>query len=121
MQLGEFLAMLRELDGNALDRVAASLTNDTVTDEVEWCRATIAIDKAVRHARCGRLAARAAGEAANLVYMAAARAGTTLPDPEVTRVARAAAQIARGLTAGPAAAPIVGLLFDHWASPAPLV
>ena len=80
--------MLRELDGSALDRVAASLTNDTVTDEVEWCRATIAIDKAVRHARCGRLAARAAGEAANLVYMAAARAGTTLPDPEVTRVAR---------------------------------
>jgi hypothetical protein len=33
----------------------------------------------------------------------------------VTRVARAAADVARGLAAGPAARPVVRLLLEHWA------
>ena len=38
-----------------------------------------------------------------------------LPDDAVTRVARAAAEIARGLTAGASTQPIVRLLLEPWA------
>ncbi len=109
-----FFAALRGLSGADLEKVVLSLDSDALCDEVDWWRATMAIDRVVRHARRARHAARAAAEAQRAVEHAARRAGIALPDPEVTRVARAAADVARGLAAGPAARPVVGLLLEFW-------
>ncbi|MSO78912.1 MAG: hypothetical protein EXQ79_04825 [Acidimicrobiia bacterium] len=110
----EFLGALRAMTADDVHRIAASLDSEALTDEVDWWRATIAIDKVLRHARCSRQAARAASDAVVAVQESAARDGIALPDAEVTRVARAAADVARGLAAGPAARPIVRLLLEHW-------
>src|SRR5438093_154734 len=98
-----FLESLRALSAHDLQRIAASLASETLTDEVDWWRATIAIDKVLRHSRCSRHAARAANDAVHVVQESAQREGIALPDQQVTRVARAAADVARGLAAGPAA------------------
>jgi hypothetical protein len=113
--LPRFLDALEALTRDDLRRIAASLESESLTDEVDWWRATIAIDKVLRHSRCSRQAARAAGDAARAVQDAAVRSGVALPDAAVTRVARAAADVARGLAAGPPARPIVRLLLEHWA------
>jgi hypothetical protein len=76
--------------------------------------ATIAIDGAIRHGRCSRGAAHAATRAAHLVQHVAEREGYELPDADVTRVARAAAEVARAIIAGPQAQPIANLLLEHW-------
>ena len=102
------------MSGEDLHRVAASLDAELICDEVDWWRATIAIDKLLRRTRCTRRAARAATDAAHAVQEAAGRAGIPLPDDDVTRVARAAADVARGLAAGSPARPVVGLLLEHW-------
>jgi hypothetical protein len=109
-----FLSTLRALTGDDLRRIAGSLEGELLTDEVDWWRATIAIDKVLRHTRRTRQAARAAGDAVRAVQDAAVRAGVAIPDGDVTRVARAAADVARGLAAGPPARPIVRLLMEHW-------
>ena len=109
-----FTASLRAMSAEELHRVAASLEAEQICDEVDWWRATIAIDKLLRRTRCTRRAARAATDAAHAVQEAAGRAGFVLPDAEVTRVARAAAEVARGLAAGSPARPVVGLLLEHW-------
>jgi hypothetical protein len=112
--VARFLDSLRVMTADDLHRIAASLDSETLTDEVDWWRATIAIDKVLRHVRCSRQAARAATDAVVAVQESAARDGIALPDDNVTRVARAAADVARGLAAGPAARPIVRLLLEHW-------
>jgi hypothetical protein len=109
-----FAAALRTMTGEDLRRVAASLDAEQICDEVDWWRATIAIDKLLRRTHCTRRAARAATDAVHAVQAAADRAGIPLPDAEVTRVARAAAEVARGLAAGSPARPVVGLLLEHW-------
>jgi hypothetical protein len=109
-----FLAALARLDASDLREVAERLDSDVLCDEVDWWRATIAIDKVVRHARRGRQAAHAAAAAAATVQAAARRGGIALPDDDVTRVARAAADVARGLAAGPAARPVTAILLEHW-------
>jgi hypothetical protein len=114
MGLVQFVGVLRALDAEDLDRVGARLDSDVLCDEVDWWRATIAIDKVVRHARRGRQAARAAADAAGAVQDAATRAGISLPDDRVTRVARAAADVARGLAAGPPAQPVTRILLEVW-------
>ncbi len=110
-----FVAALRTMTGEDLRRVAASLDAEQICDEVDWWRATIAIDKLLRRTHCTRQAARAATEAAHAVQGVADRAGISLPDADVTRVARAAAEVARGLAAGSPARPVVGMLLEHWA------
>lgn len=110
----QFVGVLRSLDSGDLERVGARLDSDLLCDEVDWWRATIAIDKVVRHARKGRQAARAAADAASAVQDAALRAGIALPDARVTRVARAAADVARGLAAGPPAQPVTRILLEVW-------
>jgi hypothetical protein len=110
----EFTAVLRTMTGDDLRRVAASLESELICDEVDWWRATIAIDKVLRHQHCTRRAARAATDASHAIQDAATRAGIDLPDADITRVARAAAEVARGLAAGPTARPVVGLLLEHW-------
>jgi hypothetical protein len=109
-----FTETLRAMSGDDLRRVAASLDAEQICDEVDWWRATIAIDKLLRRTRCTRTAARAATDAAHAVQEAAGRAGISLPDREITRVARAAAEVARGLAAGTPARPVVGMLLEHW-------
>jgi hypothetical protein len=109
-----FTETLETMTGGDLRRVAASLDSDLICDEVDWWRATIAIDKALRHQHCTRRAARAATDAAHAVQAAACRAGIVLPDAGITRVARAAAEVARGLAAGPPARPVVGMLLEYW-------
>jgi hypothetical protein len=110
----QFVGVLRSLDADGLERVGARLDSDLLCDEVDWWRATIAIDKVVRHARKGRQAAQAAADAAGAVQDAAQRAGIALPDAGVTRVARAAADVARGLAAGPPAQPVTRILLEVW-------
>jgi hypothetical protein len=110
----EFVEGLSHLRGDQLQRVADSLAAGLLTDEVDWWRATIAIDKVLRHARRTRVAGRAANDAVRAVQNAARDAGYVLPDPDMTRVARAAADMARGLVAGPAARPVLRLLAEHW-------
>jgi hypothetical protein len=112
--LAEFLRVLRSLDATDLERVGARLDSDLLCDEVDWWRATIAIDKVVRHARRGRQAAQAAADAASAVQDSATRLGIALPDGRVTRVARAAADVARGMAAGPPAQPVTRILLEVW-------
>jgi hypothetical protein len=109
-----FVTELQGLSGPDLRRLAQSLQSDSLTDEVDWWRATIAVDKLLRHTRRSREAAHVASLASHAVQHAAIVAGIDLPDDDVTRVARAAADVARGLAAGRAARPIVGLLLEHW-------
>lgn len=121
MELTEFVAALDRLTADDIRLVAKSLDSESLADEVDWWRATIAIDRAIRHARVTRHAARAAAQASELVQERAEQGGVTLPDDDVTRVARAAAEIARGLTAGPVTQPIVLLLLEPWAAVVPIV
>lgn len=109
-----FNVALRAMSADDLHRVAASLDAEHICDEVDWWRATIAIDKVLRRTRCARRAARAAADAARAVQDAADRAGIRLPDADVTRVARAAADVARGLAAGSPARTVTGMLLEHW-------
>ena len=112
--LPRFLGELEQLSASDLRRIAESLESEALTDEVDWWRATIAIDKVLRHTRCTRQAGRAASNAVHAVGDAAQRAGLDASEPIVTRVARAAADVARGLAAGPPARPVVRLLLEHW-------
>jgi len=114
MDLTEFDAALEQLTVDDIHHVARSLASDTAGDEVDAWRATIAIDRALRHSHRSRQAARAAWDAAQRVQRVAAAYGMTLPDVDVTHVARAAAEIARGLTAGDDCVLEVRQLLQHW-------
>jgi hypothetical protein len=114
MDLTEFHAALAELSVDDIHHVARSLASDTVGDEVDAWHATIAIDRALRHSHRTRHAARAAWDAAQTVQRAAEAQGVALPDIDVTHVARAAAEVARGITAGDECAFEVSQLLQHW-------
>ena len=114
MDLTGFNDALRHLTVDDIHRVATSLASDTVGDEVDAWQATIAIDRALRHSHRTRLAARAAWDAAQAVQRAAESEGMALPDVDVTHVARAAAEIARGMVAGDDVAAEVHQLLQHW-------
>jgi hypothetical protein len=73
----------------------------TPAEEIEVTRAYLAIESALRREHKLREAASAGHRAAAAVVAVAERVGAELPDPAVTRVARAAATIARGLLSGP--------------------
>ncbi|HEX9467332.1 MAG TPA: hypothetical protein VGA11_02875 [Acidimicrobiia bacterium] len=114
MTFTEFTDALGQLSRDDMSRIAASLMSDTAGDEVDAWRATIAIDRALRHTHRTRLAACAAWDAAQAVQRSARSQGMTLPDRQVTHVARAAAEVARGMIAGDAVAPEVSRLLQHW-------
>ena len=61
------------------------------------------------------MAARAASAVTHTVLQIAAAQGIRLPDEEVTHVARAAAEVARGLVAGDEARAEVRTLLVDWA------
>jgi hypothetical protein len=114
MTPASFSDALRQMTAVDLRSIAAALHDDSTGDEVDGWRATIAIDRALRHAHRAREAAHAAWAAAQAVQHAAEADGLALPDPEVTRVARAAAEIARGLVAGSEVQAEVDRLLAQW-------
>ena len=114
MDLTEFHAALKQLTVDDIHHVARSLASDTAGDEVDAWHATIAIDRALRHSHRSRHAARAAWDAAQIVQGVAEANGMQLPDVDVTHVARAAAEIARGITAGDECVLEVNHLLQHW-------
>jgi hypothetical protein len=114
MALDEFNEVLRSLTVEDVHAIARSLESDTAGDEVDAWRATIAIDRALRHSHRTREAARAAWDAAQTVQRTATSLGMTLPDPDVTHVARAAAEVARGFVAADGVESEVSRLLMHW-------
>jgi hypothetical protein len=110
----DFELALARLTMDDIRSIARSLEADTTGDEVDAWRATIAIDRALRHSHKSRLAAKAAWDAAQVVQRVARSEGVELPDADVTHVARAAAEVARGLVAGDDVAPEVSRLLVHW-------
>ncbi len=94
-----FSVALRAMTADDLDRVAVGLEQLSAFkgDEVDAWRATMAIDRALRRTERTRRAAQAAQRAAHAVLAAAEAAGVELPDAPTTCVARAAAELARGL------------------------
>lgn len=99
MDVQSFVVTLRRLDAESIAAAAADLDEHaaSVAGEVSWWRATVDIDRQLRATHSGRAGAQAAHQAAAAVLAAASRAGIDLPDPRVTAVARAAADVARGL------------------------
>ena len=114
MDLTEFHAAMKQLSADDIRHVARSLASDTAGDEVDAWHATIAIDRTLRHSHRTRQAARAAWDAAQTVQRAAEDQGIALPDVDVTHVARAAAEIARGMVAGDDVDTEVHQLLQHW-------
>jgi hypothetical protein len=72
----------------------------STADEVANTRAMLMIEQTLRRTRRLHDAALASLAAATRVQQVAERAHVDLPDDDVTRVARAAAQIARGMVVG---------------------
>ena len=117
MDVGEFSRALERLTAEDVHRIAATLTNnhsDNAADEVEAWRVTLTIDRVLRRTHRTRLAARAASSITHTVLQVAAAQGIRLPDEEVTHVARAAAEVARGLIAGDEVRAEVGALLVDW-------
>jgi hypothetical protein len=107
----DFTGALRTLSIADIRDISASMAHDTVGDEVDAWRITIAIDKALRHSHRTHTPYRPAAQA---VQAAATADGVALPDAEVTQVARAAAEVARGLVAGDDVVSEVSRLLLHW-------
>jgi biotin synthase-related radical SAM superfamily protein len=99
------------VDGDVFGRALKELTIDDVrsiavdlraacqstADEIAHTRSMLMIEQSLRRAHRLHDAAAVALECATTVQGVAERAGVELPDNDVTLVARAAAQLARGL------------------------
>jgi hypothetical protein len=117
MDVAEFSRALERLTSEDVHRIASTLTtnhSDSAADEVEAWRVTLTIDRVLRRTHRTRLAARAASSITHTVLQIAAAQGIRLPDEEVTHVARAAAEVARGLVAGDDVRAEVGALLVDW-------
>ncbi|MCZ7528033.1 MAG: hypothetical protein M5U14_17660 [Acidimicrobiia bacterium] len=116
MELAEFTGALAQMSRSDLHRVAEAISSHLACagDEVDAWHTTLAIDRALRVERRQRQAAWAAYAASQAVLAAADTAGIPRPDPEVTFVARAAAEVARGIVAGEAVALEVRGLLASW-------
>ncbi|MGI8794979.1 MAG: hypothetical protein ACR2IR_00070, partial [Acidimicrobiia bacterium] len=86
----------------------------SAADELDAWRVMTTIDNSLRRARLTRFAPRPASTATHAVLRAAEAHGIALPDAEVTHVARAAAEVARAMVAGPEAEGEVRVLLGHW-------
>ncbi len=116
MDVAEFTRALERLTAEDLHRIAATLVHhsDSPAEEVEAWRVTLTIDRVLRRTHRTRDAARAASTVTHMVLQIAAAQGIHLPDEEVTHVARAAAEVARGLVAGEEAHGEVSVLLVDW-------
>jgi len=93
---------LSELSVDDIRSIAHDLVGASVTaaDEVAVTRSVLVIEQTLRRTHRLPNAAAAALAAATTVQDVAHQARVALPDNDVTRVARAAAQLARGLVVG---------------------
>lgn len=114
MEMDTFTTWLSELEGNDLELIAKSVDAQSVGDEVDSWHAMIAIDKELRRLHRSRHAAHAAYQASQAVLLAAGRHGFELPHPVATKVARAAADIARAITAGDGCRLELAFLAQPW-------
>ena len=106
-------AEIRSVDVVAFGRAVSDLTVDDIrkisfdlssavsstADEIAMTRAVLMIEQTLRRTHRLHNAATAALAVATAVQDVAHRARVPLPDHDVTRVARAAAQLARGMVA----------------------
>jgi hypothetical protein len=99
VELVAFGRALGELTVDDIRSIALDLNDAIVStaDEIAATRAVLVIEQTLRRTHRLQRAAQAALVAATTVQDVAKRARVALPDQDVTRVARAAAQIARGL------------------------
>ena len=101
MELRAFVQALEVLALDDLRALALDIDAMTATtaEEIDVTKAFLHIEAALRRAHRLRDAARAGHRASQAVIHAAERAGCALPDAAVTRVARWAATVARGIVA----------------------
>ena len=111
-----FSRELRNLTVTGLRAIAADLVAHTSSPaaDVAVTKATLAIEHSIRRHHRQSEAGLAAYAVAHTVIEVAEREGLDLPDADVTRVARAAAQVARGLVVGEGVADAVGVLIAPW-------
>jgi len=116
MEIAEFTRALEQLTAEDFHRIAVMLDahSDSAADEVEAWRVTMTIDRVLRRTHQTRVAAHAASTVTHTVLKVAAVHGIALPDGDVTHVARAAAEIARGLVAGEELDAEVRILLAGW-------
>jgi len=113
MDQRQLLGQIHTLDETGMRRIAGAIrvATGTAAGEVAWWRATIAVEREIRHAHALVAAGLVAHRAATAVTDRAGELGLPLPDPDVTTVARAAAEAARALVAGGAVADDVLTMF----------
>jgi|ERR687895_631894 hypothetical protein len=119
MDLATFTDGLRRLSDEDIRRCATGLDPDqmSVSEEVLQWRAELGIERLLRThgSRAEAQRANAAGHRAAVTVVEAARLhGLELPHPDVTRVARAASQIARGLVVNGTASSLVQIMLCRW-------
>jgi hypothetical protein len=116
VELSDFVTAIQAMTDAEMRRVAVELDARSASpaDEVSWWRAHITIDRAIRDHRCSRSASLAASSASHAVVAVAEAADLMLPDPAVTAVARAAADVARAFVAGPGATDALEYLLEAW-------
>jgi hypothetical protein len=100
MDVVDFGRALNGLTVDDIRSIAQDLVSASTADEVAVTRSVLVIEQMLRRTHRLPNAATAAIVAATTVQDVAQRACVALPDRDVTRVARAAAQLARGLVVG---------------------
>ena len=102
MDLVAFAGALAELTVDDIRAISHDLTeaNTSTADEIAATRSVLLIEQTLRRTHRLHTAAAAALASATAVQDVAHAARVKLPDADVTRVARAAAQLARGMVAG---------------------
>lgn len=116
MDAREFTEALLCLGRDDIESIADNIETHfaTAEGEVFWWRAHLAIHEALKSQGTLRAAGTAAHQAADAVLRAATRAGLDLPSDLVTRVAREAQEVVRGLVAGSSTTPSMSYLLESW-------
>ncbi len=116
MDLQRFLDTLDRLTETQVRALGSRLDHHhgSAADEVEEWHLLLGVRRALQRAHRSRDAAMAAHEASARVVAAAAANGIPLPDPDVTCVARAAAEVARAIAAGEDASGELHSLLAEW-------
>jgi hypothetical protein len=118
MELATFVAILEQLSLDDIRALAVDIDAMATTpaEEIDITKAFLHIEATLRRTHRLRDAALAGHRTTQAVQRAATRHGAELPDAAVTRVARWAATVARGIVAARDAHDDVVLLahgFDH--------
>jgi hypothetical protein len=100
MRSDEFIRTLSHLSAQDLGALAARIRSDHESDdEMAWWRATLALDRCLRHQRRSVHSAQAAQTAAQAVFAAAGRAHLQEGSADIVAVANSAREVARALVA----------------------